>query len=275
MARRARRLSISEERAARERLVGFLKIGGVSASVLLVGLIYFSVVSGRKSLDPVTLCPADPTSITVLLIDVTDPMNPAQQQDFMNQLAGLKNEIPRYGQLTVVKVDATSRQLLTPVIIRCNPGTAEDTNSATGNPEKLKRQWEQDFSLPLDAAFDQLTQASGSETSPIMESIQSVNLTALQKPGIRDKPRRLIVVSDLLQNTPETRFYGALPSPKEFLTSPAFLRTRTDLRGIQVELWMLQRADAADTQPRALPDLWDSMISKQGGYVKRIYNISG
>ncbi|TAL34957.1 MAG: hypothetical protein EPN98_07825 [Phenylobacterium sp.] len=275
MAKRARRASVAEERAARERRSGLFKIAGVAVAVAAVGVLYYSVMSGRKALDPETLCPAEPTSMTVLLVDVTDPLNPAQRQDFMNQLAGLKNSIPRYGQLTVAKVDATSDKLLAPVIVRCNPGTAADANSATGDPGKLQKQWEEGFSRPLDAAFEQLSKASGAETSPILESIQSVNLTELQKPATRDKPKRLIIVSDLLQNTAEASFYGALPTPETFLASPAFQKARTDLRGVELELWMLQRPDGAATQPRALPDLWDAAISKQGGFVKRVYNVSG
>ena len=108
-----------------------------------------------------------------------------------------------------------------------------------------------------------------------MESIQSVNLTELQTPAVKGKPRRLVVVSDLLQNTSESSFYGRLPAPEEFLKNVAFQKARTDLKVIEIELWMLQRPDSAQTQPRALADLWDAIISKQGGNLKRIYNVSG
>jgi hypothetical protein len=276
MARRAkRRGSVAAERAARENRSAILKIVAVLAVVLTVGGIYFAVASKRKDLDPVTLCPASPGSVTVLLVDVTDPMNPAQRQDFTNQLTILKNSIPRYGQLTVAKVDATAVKLLAPVIVRCNPGTAADEDEATGDPAALQELWEKGFNKPLEKAFAELTTASGAEHSPIMESIQSVNLTELQTPAVKGKPRRLVVVSDLLQNTSEVSFYGRLPSAEDFLNSEAFKKARTDLKDIEVELWMLQRPDSKQTQPLALPDLWDAIVSKQGGNLKRVYNVSG
>lgn len=240
-----------------------------------VAAAYITVARDSRSLDKVTLCPERPASVTVLLVDVTDAMNLPQQQDFQNQLVQLKNSIPRYGQLSVVRVDATASDLLRPVIVRCNPGTAADTDELKGNPGKLQRQWSEGFDRPLAAAFRSITSASGAAQSPIMESIQSVALTELQRPGQADVPKRLIVASDLLQNTHYINFYKPLPTRVDFTSSSAFRRVRTDLRGIDVELWQLERDDAGTTQPRALSDLWQGAIEAQGGIVSRIYNVSG
>jgi hypothetical protein len=208
-------------------------------------------------------------------VDVTDLMNTAQRQDFMNQLATLKNSIPRYGKLIVAKVDATAASLLTPVIVRCNPGTAADVSEATGNPAAVQRKWNGGFDKPLQDAFEQIAKASGAEQSPILESIQSVALTEFQKPSAEGKPKRLIVASDLIQNTEGASFYKGVPDVAAFTSSPEFRKTRTDLRGVNVELWMLERPDAAATQPRALADLWDRIVRAEGGELARIYNVSG
>ncbi|EZP70367.1 hypothetical protein BV96_03332 [Sphingomonas paucimobilis] len=266
--------SASAQRALSERRNATLKIVFVVAVVLLVGGIYFWAASSRRSLDD-QLCPTTPDSVTVLLVDVTDPMNMAQRQDFDNQLTKLKNSIPRYGKLIVAKVDATADRLLAPVITRCNPGTADDVNSATGDPASVQKQWDEGFDAPLTAAFKRLDRATGAEQSPILESIQSVALTELQKPGHEKLPKRLIVASDLLQNTADVSFYRGLPEPKTFTDSAVFRRLRTDLRGVEVELWMLERSDAATTQPRSLADLWERIIGAEGGDVRRIYNVSG
>lgn len=261
-------------RAGRESRTALLKIVSVLAAVVLVGAIYFSVASSKRSLDA-ELCPTTPDSVTVLLVDVTDPMNAAQRQDFANQLVKLKNSIPRFGKLIVAKVDSTGDRLLSPVITRCNPGTADDVSQATGDPAAVQKQWDEGFDRPLTEAFDRLATASAAERSPILESIQSVALTELQKPGLEKTRKRLVVASDLLQNTDDASFYRGLPDPRSFVESPVFRRLRTDLRGVDVELWMLERADAASTQPRALADLWERVIDAEGGDVRRIYNVSG
>lgn len=272
---RDRGRSAASSRAGAESRTAVVKIVAVVVVVLIVGAIYLTVASARRDLDSVTLCPTTVDSVTVLLVDVTDPMNTAQRQDFANQLAKLKNSIPRYGKLIVAKVDATGDQLLAPVITRCNPGTAQDVSSTTGDPAAVQKQWKDGFDKPLTLAFELLVKASDAGQSPILESIQSIALTEFQKPGLEKTPKLLIVASDLLQNTGEVSFYRSLPEPRTFTEGAPFRRMRTDLRGVDVELWMLQRSDAASTQPRALSNLWERIIGAEGGDVRRIYNVSG
>jgi len=247
------------------------------AALVIIGLVWtvYSVTRDRQALDPVTACPADASSTTVLLVDVTDPLTLAQRQDFLNQLERLRTSIPRYGKLAIFQVDAASNELLRPVIERCNPGTAADVDEMTGNPAAVEEKYETLFKGPLDEAFSQLMNASGADRSPIMESVQSVALTELKKPGTEGKPMRLIIASDLLQNTDRISFYAKVPSSQELLSSDAFRVLRTDLSDIKIELWMLQRLDAEQSQPKALIDLWDALIAEQGGTVTRAYNVSG
>lgn len=252
-----------------------LKLALVGLALMgLVGL-FLWVSSQRRSLDPETLCPASPDSIHVLLVDVTDPMNLAQRQDFLNQLERLRSTIPRYGKLSIFKVDATNEELLQPIIERCNPGTPKDVSEWTGNPAAAAERWREGFEKPLGAAFETLSTASGADTSPIFESIQSVALTELKNQENEGKPLRITVASDLLQNTNRLSFYGRLPRPEEVLESDAFRAVRTDLREIEVELWMLQRSDASQSQPYELRELWEVLLRMQGADVPRIYNVSG
>jgi hypothetical protein len=90
-----------------------------------------------------------------------------------------------------------------------------------------------------------------------------------------DISRHLVVASDLLQHTDSISLYRRLPSADVLLSSADFSRTRTDLRGVEVELWMLERADNGRTQPRELAELWDAIIRTQNGSVVRLYRISG
>lgn len=271
----AKRKTASQRRKSAETFKAIRNIAIVVAVFGIVGFAYWRAVLSHKSLDEITLCPAEPSSVTVLLVDVTDPMNLAQRQDFLNQLDRLSTSIPRHGKLIVTKVDPVSDRLLIPIITRCNPGTAEDETETSGNPQRLDKLHREQFEAPLKAAFEKVLSATAAERSPILESIQSVALTELQRSGDTDLPKRLVVASDLLQNTDAISFYGGFPNPNELTASQAFSRVRTDLRGVDVELWMLQRGDSTTTQPRSLPDLWDHIISKQGGTLTRVYTVSG
>ncbi|MDG2518091.1 hypothetical protein [Lysobacter soli] len=270
----ARKLTTAQKRKRKEALGATRNIGVVLVVLAVIGFFYFKAVLSQHSLDEATLCPASPQSVTVLLVDVTDPMNLPQKQDFLNQLDSLVESVPRYGKLVIAKVDPVSERLLVPVITRCNPGSSHDVSEISGNPGKLEAMRREKFIAPLREAFDQLLQASSAPRSPILESMQSINLTELQRSNAEGN-RRLIVASDLLQHTPDISFYRRLPDPDGLVKSEAFSRVRTDLRGTDVELWMLQRADSTNTQPRQLPDLWDKIIGAQGGRLVRVYTVSG
>lgn len=270
-----RRASQAAERDRARNLAGALKFGLGALVVVGVVATYLVVSRSQRDLDATTLCPAQPESITVLLVDLTDPLNVPQRQDFRNQLANLRNSIPRYGKLVVAKVDATNAELISPVVVRCNPGTASDVSESTGNPAAVQRLHDEKFIAALDDAFRVIAEASPADQSPIFESVQSVALTELLVPGAKESKRKIVLVSDLLQNTSDINFYARLPDPNEFASSNAFRRVRTDLSGVDVELWMLERGDAGRTQPRALIELWDHAIAKQGGTVSRAYNVSG
>jgi len=267
--------SAKTQREEAQKRSAYVKIAGVCVAFAAVIGLYATTIAERRSLDPITQCPASPDAITVLLVDVTDPLNVPQRQDFINQLERLRGTIPQYGKLAIFKVDPLSDQLLKPVIERCNPGTAEDVSELTGNKEGAAKRWKEGFEAPLDAAFVEIMGASDAPQSPVLESIQSVALTQMKSQAADGKPRRLIVASDLLQNTAKLSFYNGLPDPETVVASDAFRLLRTDLKGVEVELWMLQRPDAKERQPARLRQVWEAMIREMGGSVVREYNVSG
>jgi len=272
MARPSSRREIARRKAAAG---GWIRI--IVAAAVTVAIVggYFAVSSNQQVFDPVTLCPKEPVSITAVLIDLTDELDVAQKQDFLNQLDKLRASIPQYGRLSIYAVRPATDSLLTPVITRCNPGTASDASDLSGNPAKLQKRWETMFKAPLDEAFQSLTKATSADTSPILESIQSVALTELQPAAAAGKPKRLIIASDLLQNTSAINFYHGLPDANVLINSAAFHSVSTKLTGVDVDVWMFQRMSAAQVQTTALADLWERMLSAEGADVKLIYNVSG
>lgn len=267
--------SAAQDRRDAANVRGIFKLAFVAFVLLGIAGAAVYTLRNKSALDPSTLCPTSPTSITTVLVDVTDAMNLPQKQDFLNELERLRDSIPRLGALKVFKVDATSERLLVPVITRCNPGTDADVSALNGDKQLAAKRWEEGFRKPLDIAFADITKATPSARSPILESIQSIALTELKNQKADGKPRRLIVISDLLQNTNKISFYKGIPDSTTMLDSVPFRSVRTDLNGIDVELWMLERSDTKDSQPRALADLWEAMLRAMGGNVTRTYRVSG
>ncbi|MDP4574096.1 hypothetical protein Q9K02_02940 [Qipengyuania sp. G39] len=277
MAKRERRgrRSAARERRSQESSKAWRNIAIVFVLIGTVGFFYIQSVLGNRTLDDETLCPSQIERFTAVLVDVTDPMNTPQRQDFRNQLDRLLGQIERYEKLIIVKVDPVGESLLVPVITRCNPGSGADESEVDGNPKKLEKLHREGFIKPMEEAFDTLMEASSADRSPVMESVQSVALSEFQKAGLEGVEKRLIVASDLLQNTDRVSFYKGLPDAAEFIGTQNFHRVSTDLSGVEVELWMLQRDDSSQTQPIALPTFWERIIGEQGGQVTRVYRVSG
>ena len=277
MAKRERRgrRSAARERRSQESSKAWRNIAIVVVLVGTVGFFYVQSVLGNRTLDDETLCPSQIERVTAVLVDVTDPMNTPQRQDFRNQLDRLLGQIERYEKLIIVKVDPVGESLLVPIITRCNPGSGADVSEVDGNPKKLQRMHQEGFVEPMETAFDTLMEASSADRSPVMESVQSIALSEFQKAGLEGAEKRLIIASDLLQNTDRVSFYRGLPDAAEFIQNQNFHRVSTDLSGVEVELWMLQRDDSSQTQPIALPTFWERIIGEQGGQVTRVYRVSG
>jgi hypothetical protein len=263
-----------EKQAESRKRRAMLIVIGIALATAAGGGWFIKERADRLAIDE-HLCPPQPESFLAVLVDVTDPMSLPQRQDLRNKLEELKDSVGRYGKIVIFKVDASREQLLSPVLEVCNPGSASDVSGISADPKAIQKTYQEKYQAPVDRAFQQLMVASGSEASPILQSIQSVALTELKEPQARDKPQKLIVISDLLQNTKGLSFYGRRPSAEEVMQSSEFATARTDLRGVDVELWMLQRPDFSTTQPRGLADLWDQLITAQGGNVTSVYRVSG
>jgi hypothetical protein len=272
----SRRPTSRKARKARDDRFGVILLVVVLAVFGVGGYFWYQQRQDHVEIAKGSTCPTDgPHSVTVLLVDVTDVLSPPQRQDLTNKLAAAQADIPQYGSFELFTVAPTTDALLTPVLSVCNPGDGADSSELVSNKKVILKRYREGFAEPLSAAFQSILTASDAKRSPILQSIQSVALTSFGPVDRRDVPHRLIVVSDLLQFTDDINFYRSLPSAEQMIASSSFAAARTDLRGAEVELWMITRADHAKLQTKKLIELWSEIIAAQGGRVVRAYNIDG
>lgn len=258
---------------------GVVLMGGVGCVILtLIGLsVYFHRQQVR--LDPQTLCPvAGPRALTVLLMDLTDPLTVVQQGALQQRWDPLKNTLEQYAGISIYTVEPIGNQLLRPQVpLRCNPGRGEGVPFATGNPLLVEKKWRTQFSDPLDRAFGALLQQQPrpAPTSPIMESIQSVTITALREAQIGTIPRRLVIVSDMLQHTSDYSQYQMIRPFTDFQQSQYYDRVRTDLRGIKVEIIYVRRNIHKRVQGKHHIEFWQQYIAVMGGVLTHVLPLEG
>jgi hypothetical protein len=260
------RTHASRSPSSRSTWAGIIMIA-VSLIAILGLLTTFLVLSYSQSgVNAATFCPEDgPTSITVVLIDATDPLGPSQAQALENRIASIQEGIERGGALELYLVAPIERAPLEPLLKLCNPGRPEEASKWAENPRIVEQRWREGFTAPIQEAVRRAQEAEEAATSPILASLQSVALTAFGGPGRNDRPKRLLLISDLLENTSAFSLYQSPPDAARFLADPRLRSLRPPLEGVEVQLRIVDRG-----HPRQTPELgrfWEELIAAGGGEV--------
>ena len=268
--------SVKQKRKWAEDRLGIALIVLVVLAFVGGGVGYFYLQKTWVALDEMTLCPKEGArALTVVLVDRTDPLTTVQREALRKRLEKVKDSVPRYGALKVYSVGPIGETLLHPVVDLCNPGRGEDVDPAVGNPRLVERRWREKFSVPVDKLLDELVEKGEAETSPIMESIQSIAVSAFQEKAATEIPRRLIIASDMLQHTKEYSQYTDDMDFETFRNTPYYRRLRADLRGVDVEIVYIWRDTRRAAQGKAHILFWRDYFGDLGAVVSRVIALEG
>ena len=93
---------------------------------------------------------------------------------------------------------------------RCKPATGEKANELYQNPRMIEERYRKEFLEPFEAIVSMMLDSPAADRSPIMESLQAL---LVGTPGFVDAswPRRVIVVSDLIQTARLSASIAATP----------------------------------------------------------------
>lgn len=264
-------------RRARERrlrqVVGTLVLGTL-ALVALAGVAWFEW-SRPPAADAATMCPASgPTGQVVLMVDTTDPLTFTQRRAWDVLLKDLvQRRVPRDTLLSVYAVGGDFRADAKPLVELCNPGDGSDRSELTANLQRLRAQYEQRFLQPLAAQSDALMNAAPAERSPLLEAVQLVGIDAFRRHAEVHGPRRLVILSDLLHNTPQYSMYREVPDFAAFSATDYGRHLRADLPGVDVELHVLLTAPRLQTRRQL--QFWESWFDQAGARVVEVRPIEG
>ena len=257
-----------------------LRIAGAAALVLILvaggAALAIKGHSANVPTDGKTLCPTKrpPSEITVVLLDVSSRFSSPQRLQLENQLARLRDSIPRFGLIEVYTVGHRRWRLAAPYDHLCNPGTGAELNQMYQNPQLARKKWD-GFATKLKKDIDQQMSSRPMKTSPIFEAIQSTALRTFGKPEYDGLPKRLVIVSDLMQHVPRgLSMYKGVPAFDTFKKSDYFARVRSDLKGVSVLVYYLVRPDVKQ-QDRKHIDFWDDYFEFQGARLEPMEKVFG
>ncbi len=222
-------------------------LGGALITLLVGSLLSLGALAHylkREVLhDGETLCRSDRSvPHTVIVVDRTDPFTDEHTMLLESAVERVRAALRRGERLSIFLIEMQAPARPTPILSLCRPDDGSDANWLYQNATLLRSVFDKRFAQPLTALVDGLREPAQAPASPILETIRAVSLL----PSFREAPerRKLIVVSDLLENTARYSHYTTTPNYQDFRRSPYGGSVLPSLRGVEVELVYLpnQRA---------------------------------
>ena len=251
----------------------------------IIVLAFLGIVVGARllthpeRLNAATLCPAGgPSAITAILIDTTDPLNPIQRAAVAVRLNRIVSRL-RLGEEIAVYSVSPAGDPLKPDFVICRPIEPGEVSELTGNRAIAQRRFDDIFAPRLRSVLTAATSGPPSGRSPIMAAIQAIAISAFQTADAASKsgslPKRLIVVSDMLENSEAGNHYKGAPDFGSYKSTPAYARVRSHLDGVTVTILYLRRDDAPGVQGLTHIRFWNAWFADQGGSVDDVVAIEG
>lgn len=235
----------------------------LAALLLLAGAAGWFVVdrlSSRATYDEATLCPlpGPPPAALLILLDLTDPLRPAQAARLLTLLGQEVEEAPTHAMIAVGTVAPGAAG---PLFALCKPETGRDASSLYQNPRLIADRFRDSFQAPLDALLADSVRAEPQDSSPILESLQA--LLSRTPFALDGEPLRLVLVSDLLQHSDLLSLYRG-EGWDHFAASGGAERLSRNLGGAEVVLLRIPRPEAPARAREAADPFWARYLDAQG-----------
>lgn len=218
------------------------------------------------TLDAALCPPGGPTSALVVVLDLTDPVEPAQLSAIESRIMAAVNGAAPGAFLAVglVHPDSASRGAR---FALCKPKSGAAANELYENPRMIEAEYAMKFEAPLQDALAEMIPAGTADSSPIMESIQAT-LAGVRGFSEARYPKTLILVTDLLQHSEVFSFYRG-DAWHRFAASADYARLSRNLDGATIEILRIPRPGARIRDPAAIDEFWVSYFERQGARTVR------
>jgi hypothetical protein len=246
---------------------------GLSARAAILGIVVLLAVVAAAgwfvtrqiradAIDEATLCPATgATGELAILLDITDPLGATQLLTLRSELERMVVDSLRGTLVSLGRVSDQPGELGAAYAL-CRPLTGAEGGEWIRNPTQLDRRFQDRFLKPFQAELSGMLDASEAKQSPIMEGLQAL-LAGTAAKGVKvEGPHRIVIASDLLQNSDAMSFYRG-DDWASFKKSPDFARLAKNLAGAEITIFRVPRQDAK-VDAAAVDDFWVRYLDTQG-----------
>lgn len=271
------------QRGISGNIIGSILIVLALSAVGATAWFYQSQRSTQVELNPTTLCPKEtgwrPPAIYVVLLDQTDPIQELQRKSVANQvltqmqadLEGPDAESVKHARVEVWTFsDGTANayrvgdvQLsLSNVLSICNPGAPAKWDHLYKNADIVKRQHAR-FYASLRDIVESSMRFPEAKQSPVIEALYGIGAQVFSSPTMVDSRKRLLIVSDLLQNTRTLTFFAGKPSFEAWRRAPSSRQAMPKLQGVEVTAFVIPGM-RSDLQGDDFARFWVSLLTAAG-----------
>lgn len=240
----------------------------------IVTWVVYTQFSRDAPLDTATMCPATgPLGHTVLLVDKTDPLSFTQRQALTVAMKELvENKVPEGYLLSIFVLGERFEQSAMPLVELCNPGSDVGKSELNANLKRLRTQYEDRFVKPLEEATRALVADEPAKVSPIFEMLQLVGINGFRRHAVKG-PKRLVLVSDMLHNTPQFSMYTGPVDFEVYDATDYAKRSQADLKDVVVELQYLMTAPRLQTRRNLA--FWERYFERAGARLIEVRRVEG
>lgn len=249
-------------------LVGLFNM--VVVAGVLGAISYAALVLQPEEYDPETLCLVGAVpSHRVLVIDKTDLYTPAQASRIEALALQSRDRLEVGERFSLFELDERGELNHTNRFSLCNPGRGEQINPLYRNPNRVEARYQALFERPLQRALADLVQPRDAPQSPILEAL--ARLAQEENFDSSVPQRRIILVSDMLQNSTLYSVYGqARQDLASRLPDPDTIARQVEseygdvLRGVEVEIAYVPRPDWSAEQRAIVQAHWQGVFNRLG-----------
>lgn len=259
------------EALTHEDKLGIKLFGVVLVSILFLGVIAI-IVTTEEAVDSEFCLEETPVPHTVILMDRTDPLTLQQQSYFVEVANSLMKDFALHEKVSVFFVDSEMAAKPQPTFSMCNPGNGENLSGYLSNPKKVKKLFKSKFESPFTKTISVMSSEKSFVYSPIMEMIKSVSYRYDFRHT--DKKRKLIILSDMIQNTDGYSQYNDSALYKNFKKSAYARENEALLGGVEVTIYYLWRTGLNNVQGRKHISFWEHYFANMGAKLVAVERIN-
>jgi len=266
MARRRRRSNRRRQKQQRQAIINFAL---VAAAVAITGWLVWSLQP--EPYNEITLCEISDElpAHTAVILDKTDEYTEEEVVFIRMAIERTRDELEVKERFTLFELDEKGEFNPRGELSLCNPGRGQQVNPLFQNPKLIEERYREKFEGPVDEVLSDLVEPREAPASPILEAVARLGQTEAFSPEA--PARKLVLISDMLQNSSLFTIYGAgrgnlpasMPTSAEVA---ATVRNRfgNNLMDVALEIRLIPRPGYGDLQRGALKRYWDDVFTSLG-----------